>query len=298
MSNTNSSEQIVVTGATGTVGRCVVDGLLATNQSVRAVSRNPEGANLPMGGEVVYGDLTKTETLVSAFESASSLVLFADPETVNTVISSAQKADIKYIVLVSSAAVTAGYDTTWNFVAEQAVQNSGIAWSIVRPGEFMMNTLQIWGPSIRKEQRVVEPFPDQVGSPIHERDIADVVVANLLDPKRRGFIDTIIGPKELSKRQQVNMIAKAIGKDIVIDKVAPKEARAFYKKQGGFAAANADFLFGFESYDGVEGEYDEPHETAVDTEKSDFVTINEIIGKPARTFTVWTYDHTADFIEP
>jgi uncharacterized protein YbjT (DUF2867 family) len=87
--------------------------------------------------------------------------------------------------------VTAGYDTTFHLPVEVAVQESGLAWSIVRPGEFATNALLIWGPSIRRSRRVVEPFPDLVGSPVHERDVADVVVVDLLESDRRGRVDTL-----------------------------------------------------------------------------------------------------------
>lgn len=297
MKKNDFSGNIIVTGATGTVGRYVVDTLLAVGQPLRALTRNHEKANLPAEVEVYLGDLTKPETLIDSFASMDQLVLFANPTTVETALKAAKRARVKHVVLVSSAAVTAGYDTTWNFVAEQKVQQSGIAWTIVCPGEFMMNTLSIWGPSIRRDLKVIEPFPDQVGSAIHERDVADVVVADLLDPSRWGRIDTIVGPDELSKRQQVEVIAEAIGKKITIDVVTPAEAQAFYKEQGGFAGDNADFLFGFESYDGVEGEYDEPHDPAINEEGSAFVTIDKVIGKRARTFTEWAQDHAADFIK-
>jgi uncharacterized protein YbjT (DUF2867 family) len=100
---------------------------------------------------------------------------------------------------------------------------------------------------------VVEPFPDQTGNPVHKGDIADVIVADVGDPSRRRRLDTLIGPDALTKREQVAAIAAAIGDDIAIAGVTPEEARRFYRQQGGFAADNADFLFGFESYDGVPG---------------------------------------------
>lgn len=286
---------ILVTGATGTVGRCIVQELLLHNQPVRALVRSSAKANLPPEVGLVEGDLEKPQTLADAFTSINQVVLLAEPDTIESSLKAAKEANVAHVVLISSASVTAGYDTTWNYVAEQAVQRSGLAWTIVRPGEFMMNALQIWGHSIRTNQHVVEPFPDQIGSPIHEQDIADVVVANLLDKTRQGRIDTIVGPENISKRQQIETIAKVTGKKIVINEATPEEARRFYKKQGGFAADNADFLFGFESYDGVEGEYDEPHDTKVDEDNSEFKTIAQVINKPARTFHQWVRDHLVEF---
>lgn len=168
-------------------------------------------------------------------------MLIAVPDSAVEVVACARAAGIEHIVVVSSAAVTAGHDTTYNLPVERAVQASGLDWSIVRPGEFATNALLIWGPSIRSGRRVVEPFPDQAGNPIHEQDIADVIVADLLEPDRRGRVDTIIGPDTLTKREQVARIAAAVGDDIALDEVTPEQALRFYREQGGFAADNAGF---------------------------------------------------------
>jgi len=71
----------------------------------------------------------------------------------------------------------------------------------------------------------------------------------------------------------------------------PEEAREFYLAQGGFAGDNAEFLFGYESYDGVSGEQDE----SVDQPRSIYQTIDEILGRPARTYVEWVGDHVAEF---
>ncbi|TDC10400.1 NAD-dependent epimerase/dehydratase family protein [Streptomyces sp. 8K308] len=290
-----SGDLVVVTGATGVVGRLAVAGLLEAGLPVRAVSRHPHQVSLPQGAEVVFGDLDAPSTLEAAFDGARQLVLIVAPDTVEDIVTRARLAGIEHVVVVSSAAVTAGYDTTYHTVVEQAVRASGLEWTIVRPGEFATNALLVWGPSIKADRRVVEPFPDQIGHPIHEADIADVVLADLLDPHRRRRVDTIIGPDVLTKREQVATIADAIGEQIALDEVSPQQARSFYQAQGGFAAANADFLFGFESYDGIEGAVDEPHETSAPPDDADYLTLKQVTGTPARTYRQWAQDHVADF---
>ncbi|WP_433544229.1 SDR family oxidoreductase (plasmid) [Streptomyces sp. CA-294286] len=294
MSHSEKISPIVVTGATGAIGRLVVAGLLAAGRTVRGVSRRPRRALLPDGADVVFGDLDDPPTLTRAFDAAAQLVLFAVPETAEAVVSRARRGGIAHVVVISSAAVTAGYDTTYHTVVEEAVMDSGLDWSIVRPGEFATNSLLVWGPAIRAHRRVVEPFPDQIGHPVHEADVADVVLANLLDPGRRGRIDTMIGPDSLTKREQVAVIAEAIGERITLDEVSAEQARRFYRAQGGFAAENADFLFGFESYDGVEGTTDEPHDTSA-PDNDAFLALDRITGTPARTFRQWARDHASDF---
>ncbi|WUI03898.1 hypothetical protein OHR68_19550 [Spirillospora sp. NBC_00431] len=157
-------------------------------------------------------------------------------------------------------------------------------------GPLASRRVEVWGPSIRSDRKVIEPSPDQAGNPIHERDIADVIIADLLDPGRRGRIDTIIGPGTLTKREQV----AAIADDITLDEVTPEQARDFYRRQGGFAAENADWLLGFASYDGAEGSTDEPHETNADPDSS-YLTLDQVLGRPARTYDQWARDHACDF---
>lgn len=285
---------IVVTGAKGAIGRRIIESLLEVGCSVRGVSRSPRSVSLPSGAEAVHGDLDAPSTLFGAFHGATQLVLIGVPETVQEVLLCAMQQGIEHVVVISSAAVTAGYDTTYNAVVEEAVRRSGLAWSIVRPGEFATNSLLVWGPAIRASRRVVEPFPDQIGHPIHEDDVAEVVVADLLDPQRRGRIDPIIGPDSLAKREQVAAIAEAVGEEIALDEVTAAQALAFYRDQGGFAATNADFLFGFESYDGVEGDADDPHDTSA-PDDSAYLTLDQITGTAARTYQQWTHDHAPDF---
>ncbi|MFD6205017.1 SDR family oxidoreductase [Streptomyces rubiginosohelvolus] len=284
----------VVTGATGILGRHVVGGLLSSGRPVRAVSRRPRHSGLPSSVEVVAGDLHEPSTLEDAFTAASALVLIAVPETAVDVVTRARATGIEHIVVVSSAAVTAGHDTTYNLPVERAVQASGLDWSIVRPGEFATNALLIWGPSIRSGRRVVEPYPEQAGNPIHERDIADVVVADLLDPGRRGRVDTIVGPDTLTKREQVAAIAAAVGDHIALDEVTPEQARSFYREQGGFAADNADWLYGLTSYDGVEGATDESLDVTPPPDSA-YRTLTDVLGRPGRSYAQWARDHASDF---
>jgi hypothetical protein len=109
-----------------------------------------------------------------------------------------------------------------------------------------------------------------------------------------GGIDTIVGPDTLTKRQQIAAIGAAIGADLQVDQVRPEQAREFLSSPGRFAAANADFLFGFESYDGVPGATDEPHDTSVDP-SGPYLTIAESLGRPARSYAAWARDYAADF---
>ncbi|XVQ06505.1 SDR family oxidoreductase [Spirillospora sp. CA-255316] len=138
--------KILVTGATGFVGRNVVDQLLRVGVEVRALTRNPATAGLPPQVEVVRGDLAEPDSVASVFEGIDRMYLFPVEETARQIVTLAEEAGIRRAVDLSAASVTAGLHVN---PVEQAVEESGMVWTHVRPCGFMANMLQIWAPSIR-----------------------------------------------------------------------------------------------------------------------------------------------------
>jgi uncharacterized protein YbjT (DUF2867 family) len=289
--------RILVTGATGNVGRIVTEQLLQAGVAVRALSRNPDQAALPQGAEVVQGDLARPESLRQALDGVTRMYLFPFAATAPEVVDLAEEAGVRRVVVLSSGAVTAGYDTDFHLPVEQAVEASGMEWTHVRPGEFMLNKLWLWGPSIRAERVVRDPFPDLAWHPVHERDIADVATAALLEGGHQRAAYTLNGPEFISRRDQVRAIAEAIGQDIRLEVVTPAQAREMYLAQGGFAAANARFLTGFEDYAGNDAGRSETEDSGLTgpTASDSLPTAEQVTGKPARTFGEWVRDHARDF---
>ncbi|MFV2172569.1 NAD(P)H-binding protein [Actinomadura sp. LOL_016] len=286
---------ILVTGATGHVGRRVVQRLVHRGAKVRAVTRRPERATmLPESVEVVRGDLDEPASLAPALRGAERMYLFPVAATAEEVVGAAVAAGVRRIVTLSSGAVEGGFDTDFHLPVERAVEASGAEWTHVRPGEFMLNKLWLWGPSIRAGNVVRDPFPDAGWCPVHEDDIADVAVAALLEDGHAGTAPLLNGPEFLPHRQQVRLIAEALGREVRFERVTPAEAREAYRRQGGFAAENADFLLGFEDYSGASA--DPADRAAIDLSASGpLPTAEDVTGRPARTFAQWARDHAADF---
>lgn len=280
---------ILVTGATGQVGRHVVTGLAAAGEPVRAMTRQPSFRQA--GVEVAYGDLLRPETV--PFDGVRALYLFPEPRTAREVVRRAVEAGVARIVTLSSGAVTAGLDTDFQLPVEQAVEASGCAWTHLRPGEFAANSLKLWGPSIRDERVVRWHNPDWRGLPIHEADIAAVAVAALLGNGHHGRAYDLTGPARVSAREQVAAIADALGEAVRLEEVTAAAARAILERQGGWAAANAAFLTGFEAYS--PGTMPELTAEEWDDALAPLPTVAEILGRPARTYREWARDHVADF---
>ncbi|WP_433226500.1 NAD(P)H-binding protein [Actinomadura formosensis] len=283
--------RVLVTGATGNVGRNVTTGLVKAGVQVRALTRDPGRAKLP-GAEVVQGDLTKPESV--PFDGVDRMFLFPEPSTAKEIVERAGQAGVQRIVVLSSGAVTGGFDTTFHPPVEHAVEESGLEWTHLRPGEFAANKLSLWGPSIRAEGVVRDANPDAGWFPVHERDVADVALKALLEDGHHGKAYDINGPELISLREQVKAIADALGEEVRFEEVTPAEAREIYMRIGGFAAEAADFLLGFTDYDGNPGD-------PADIEDFDpsvlgpLPTAQSVTGSPPRTFAQWARDRVEDF---
>lgn len=285
---------VLVTGATGFVGRNVVKQLLGAGVSVRALTRKPATAALPDEVEVIRGDLTDPTTLAPVFEGVDAMYLFPVDATAREVIGMATAAGVRRIVDLSAASVTAGLHVN---PVEQAVEELSREWTHVRPGAFMANMLQIWAPSIRKERVVRYPFGDQPEIPIHEADIAAVAVAALLEDGHHGRAYTLTGPAAITIREQVAAIGEALGEEVRYEEVTREEARDLMKAQGGFAAESADLMLGFVEYGGDapagDGDYADQDWSALMKVWPD---VEQVTGRPPRSYLEWARDHLNDFL--
>src|SRR5262245_17955596 len=181
--------RVLVIGATGTVGRHVVGGLLATGARVRAMTRNPDAARLPPQIDVVRGDLTVQDTLDRCVEGIDAVFL------VWTAPLSAVDAAIERVVQRARRIVflSAPLKTPHPFFQqpnparvlalhiERLIERSGLEWTFVRPGMFAANSLDFWGPQLRAGNTIRWPYLDAPTAPIDERDIAAVAVRALTE---------------------------------------------------------------------------------------------------------------------
>ncbi|SES48682.1 NAD(P)H-binding protein [Actinokineospora terrae] len=272
--------RVLVTGATGSVGRHVVAGLLAAGVHVRVVTRRPEAAEFASGVEVVKGDLDAPEALESAFEGVDGLYLFVAGKTAS-VLDQAKRAGVTRVVLLSSMSV--GFDDDQigesHRVAEEAVEDSGLEWTHLRPGMFASNLLE-WASSIRAEGVVREPYGSAAQTAIHEVDIAEVAVAALLTDRHVGAVLALTGPEAQTKVAQTATIGAAICKEIRFEELAPEQWKADVEDEvPGWVA---DWLLGIWA-------------GATEVPETPTSTVEDVLGKPARTLAEWATDHADDF---
>ncbi|MEY7975241.1 NAD(P)H-binding protein [Streptomyces pilosus] len=224
----------VVTGATGNVGRSLVQALAATGVQVTATSRGVSGADVPENVEYRRADLVDPESLRPVFDGADALFLqnggpsahLLSPQDILDV---AKAGGVGRVILLSSQGVatrprSASHGGTARAI-EDAVQQSGMAWTILRPGGFNSNAYA-WAQSVRARRTVAAPFAD-IGLPtIDPDDIAEVAAAVLREDGHAGQIYELTGPELNTPRQQAEAIADALGEPVRFIEQTRDEARA------------------------------------------------------------------------
>jgi uncharacterized protein YbjT (DUF2867 family) len=274
---------ILVTGATGNVGRHVVGQLLDAGEKVRAISRDPARAGLPAGVEVLRADLREPDTLPAALRGVDRAYLFPVHGQLGGFLAAAQDARLRRVVLLSSLAVSFDQLDPIGYAhaeSERAVVESGLPWTFVRPGAFMTNDLA-WAAGIRAGGVVHGPYGDAATAPIDERDIAAVAVRALLD---EGHVDEayeLSGPESLTPVDRVRLIGEAIGRDLRFEEQSPEEAR---RQMAGYGAPPAivDAVLGMLA-------------SAVGTTAPVLPAVERVTGRPPYPYARWAADHAADF---
>jgi uncharacterized protein YbjT (DUF2867 family) len=185
--------KILVTGATGNVGREVVRNLHKRGVEIRALARKPESVNFPAGVEVVAGDLTDPESIRSAARGVDKLFLLnavVSDELTQALITYgiAKRAGIEHVTYVLVYKADRFRDVP-HFASKVAVENAlrefGVPFTIVRPGYFFQNDLSL-KPLL--QQMGIYPMPIGTAgiSAIDSRDVAAAAAVTLADAGHEG----------------------------------------------------------------------------------------------------------------
>jgi len=281
---------VLVTGATGRVGRVVVDELLDDGVPVRALTRRPETARLPAAVEVVSGDLTVPESLDVALQGVGAvfLVWTVPPATAPAVVERLAS-HARRVVFLSSPHRTRhpffqqpNPATALHADIERLIAASRNASTVIRTGMFPTNALYWWAASIRDAGVVRWPYGAAETAPIDERDVASVAARALYEDGHAGGDYVLTGPDSLSQAEQVGIIGDVIGRRIQFEELSPEEFRR--ETAGSWPPLVVDMLLA--AWGATIG-------------RPAFVTsaVSDVVGSPPRTFRQWVADHAAAFLE-
>lgn len=211
---------ILVTGATGTIGSEVLKHLLNLDINVKAAVRSPNNKikDLPQ----IEFDYNKPETLSNALKNVNKIFLltpFDKYMVVNTekLVNEAKKNEIQQIVKLSvmGADVEPGViPTQLHRKAEKIIEDSQIPFTFLRPNSFMQNFVNFFSNSIKNNNSFYGSVDNAKMSFIDASDIASVAVHSLLYDENRGQSYTLTGPESLSYYDAAESLSKVLGRTI------------------------------------------------------------------------------------
>ena len=270
---------IVVTGATGNVGRPLVSELAAAGARVRAVTRKPEAAGFPDGVEAVYSAVDALPGATTVFLNSRAL-----GGELADVVALARRSGVTKLVALS--AINADDDFSRqpsrfrgdrNKEVEQLAVDSGLDWVSLRPAVFASNFVGMWSAQVRAGDVVGGPYAAASAAPIVETDIAAVAAQALLTDELVGQRIPLTGPQALTNSELVETIGTVLGRPLRYLEVPPDVVRQRFIGLGlgaefadAYAAMLADAL-------------DKPALVTREVEK--------ITGRPATSFAQWVSDH-------
>ncbi|SDI43979.1 NAD(P)H-binding protein [Nonomuraea jiangxiensis] len=282
---------VLVTGATGRVGRVVIDRLIDAGVPVRALTRRPEAAaTLPANVEVVTGDLTVPESLDAALRSTGAvfLVWTAPPATAPAVVERLAAHARRVVFLSSPHQTPHPFFQQPNPMAalhadiERLIAATGLESTIIRPGMFASNTLSWWATAIRAGDVVRWPYGAAETAPIDDRDIAAVAARTLYQDGHAGGDYVLTGPEPLSQAAQVSIIGDVLRRRIRFEELTPDQFRS--QTEGSWPRPAVDMLLA--AWSATIG-------------RPAFITstVSDILGSAPRSFRQWVADHATAFME-
>jgi uncharacterized protein YbjT (DUF2867 family) len=276
---------IVVTGATGNVGRPLVTQLVNAGAKVRAVSRQPRSAGLPADVEVV-------ESAAEAVTGASAVFLNSRAlgDELAAVVGQAQREGVTRLVALS--AINADDDFSRqpsrfrgdrNKEVEQVAVDSGLQWVSLRPSVFATNFAGMWAAQIRAGDIVRGAYAAASSAPIVESDIAEVAARALLTDDLVGQKVSLTGPQSLTNIEMVGIIGAVLGRPLQYQEVPDELVRQRFVGLG-FPPEFGDAYIAM-----LATTIDEP---AVVTDG-----VQQILGRPAQSFEQWVVEHKSIFTD-
>jgi len=279
---------ILVTGATGNIGRPVVTPLLRTGAVVRALTRDPASPGLPGGVDVMRGDLSAPDTLDACLNGVDAVFLLWPGLTADLApaVLDAISKHARRLVFLSSLGIRDDLERQPDPInalhadIEHVIEQSGLEWTFLRPGGFATNTLW-WAPQIRADGVVRWAYGACARASIHERDLAAVAVRVLTGEGYGAAKYLLTGPQTLTQVEQVQIISEVISRPLRFEEIAPEAMRSQLLTR--LPPAVVDGALTYWARLVTEPELVSP-------------MVEEITGAPARPFREWVRDHASDFL--
>ena len=280
---------VLVTGATGRIGRAVVDLLAEAGVPVRALTRRSEAAAaLPANVDVVTGDLTVPSSLDAGLRGVETvfLVWTAAPPAAAAAVERLAAHARRVVFLSSPHQTPHPFFQQPNPMAvlhadiERLIADAGLESTIIRPGMFASNVLPWWAATIRAGDAVRWPYGAAETAPVDDRDVAAVAARTLCQGGHAGADYVLTGPESLSQAEQVTIIGDVLGRRVDFVELSPDDFRG--ETEGSWPRPVVDMLLA--AWSATMG-------------RPAYVTstVSDVLGSAPRSFRQWVADHAAAF---
>ncbi|GAB3425258.1 Rossmann-fold NAD(P)-binding domain-containing protein [Flindersiella endophytica] len=273
----------LVAGATGNIGGEVTRALLAAGEEVRALVRNDQ-SHVPEGARAVVGDLNRPDTLEPHLADVRGVFLLPGYDGLAKLLELAKAAGVARVVQLSGGSAASGDETNavtrYMAATERAVTRSGLPWTILRPSAFATNSLE-WADQLRAGDTVRAPFAGVRIAVIDPADIGAVAAVALTSGAHEGQMYHLSGPEATTPAERVAVLGEVLGRRLTFEAQPNDEARA--AMEASMPREYVDAFFDFY----VTGSLDESQVLP---------TVEQITGRPPRSFRDWATAHAAAFV--
>lgn len=290
----SKSHSVLITGATGTIGSELAKQLSLKGVSFRAVVRSLDNAKeiaSLKGAEVVVGDLNDAKSVTNALKGIEHAFLLTNSSEEaemlqSNFIATAGNAGVQHIVKLSQFAADLHSPVRflrYHAAVEQKIQQSGIAYTFLRPNLFMQGLLG-FKDTIKNQGKFFAAAGDAKISTVDIRDIAAVAVEALTNKEHEGKIYDITGPEALTHQEMANYFSNELGRSVRYIDVSPADMKQALLSTG-FPNWQADGLI--EDY----AHYLRGEAAVISS------AVHDVTGKSARDFKNFARDYATVFSE-
>ena len=227
------NQNILVTGATGTIGSQVLAALAQRGVSAKAGARGATNAALPSGitpVDLVLGDTGSVDRALEGVTAAFLLTPFSEDQVdLGThFVDRAKAAGVAHIVKLSAigSEIEPGIQLgRWHRAIERYLEASGLGYTILRPNNFMQNFIGFYPPD--EQGSIYLPWGDGKCSFVDARDVGRVAAITLTETsKHEGKSYVLTGPSAFGIAEAATIIGKASGRKLTYVDVTEAAARS------------------------------------------------------------------------